>query len=630
MLRYLRENTGNWIIKFFLGIIVIVFVFLGIGSMKSNRNDTVATINDEPISIKEFQSAYRNTVEQMRQRFGDNLNQELLDALNVKQQALDNLIQEKLIAAEAEKLKVRVTDQELQDSLLSVKAFQRNGSFDIALYQKVLGMNSMTPESFEILQRNSLMQQKVRDLVLSSITVSDVEAKEWYVFQNTQVAVDYILTRPESFTEVQPTEEEIRNQYTGNPHLYQSEPKLKAVYIKFSPEDHQGEVEVSENQIQEFYNQNPDRFKIPEKVETRHILIKVAENADEKAVESARVRAEEIRSKAENGEDFSKLAKTFSEGPSKTSGGYLGSFARGSMVKPFEDAAFSLKAGEISQPVRTQFGWHLIKVEAHFDATVKTLAEASEEIRKELANQEMTNMAYYQAGEAFDSVVDGDDLEQVALIAKKKIMETKAFTQSGQGLDLVRRAEFAKAAFELPLNEISDVQQMGDDYYIIRVTEKIEPELLSFEEVKSRIELELKSKLQNEAAKAAAEALVEKAKTASTLEQVAKENNVKLESTPLFKRNEQIQEIGNSQELTKIAFGLGKDKPIHPEVLETSKGFAVIGFKEKQKPSSEDMAGHLKETRDQLAWMKQGQYFQAWIDDLKTRNEIEIDETFLN
>lgn len=630
MLRYLRENTGNWIIKIFLGIIVIVFVFLGIGSMNSGRNDTVAMINDEPIGIKEFQSAYRTAVEQIRQRFGNNLNQELLDALNVKQQALDSLIEQKLIALEAEKFKVRVTDKELQDSLLSIKAFQRDGAFDMGLYQKVLGMNAMTPESFEIMQRDSLIQQKVRDLVLSSITVSDAEAREWYVFQNEKVSVNYILTEPGSFPDLEPGEPDIKNHYETNPDLYQSEPRVKAVYLKFSPEDHLGKVTVTENQIQEFYSQHGDRFKIPEKVEARHILIQVEENADETAVESAKARAQDIYQKAIKGEDFSELAQAFSEGPSKTSGGYLGSFGRGSMVKPFEDAAFSLKAGEISQPVRTQFGWHVIKVETRTEASVKNLAEASEEIRKELEQQEMTNMAYYQAGEAFDSVVDGDDLAQVALIAGKQISETPGFTRTGEGLELAGRVEFAKAAFDLPVNEISDVQQMGNDYYIIQVTEKIKPELLPFEKVRSRIKRELTARLQKDAARKAAQELVEKAKKASSLEQVARQGNVQLGFTPLIKRNEPVQELGSSPDLTKAAFSLGPDKPVYPEVLETGKGFVVIGFKEKQEPSASDLDAHLEETRNQLVWMKQGQHYQAWVKDLRTRNEIEINETFVN
>ena len=213
MLRYLRENTGNWIIKIFLFIIVIVFVFLGVGSMNSNKNNTVASVNDEPISINEFQDAYKSVVAQMRNRFGDNLNDDLLKALNVKQQAINNLIQQKLVAGQAEKLNVVVSDKELTDALMSIKAFQKEGAFDLELYKKVLGLNALNAEIFEAQQRAAMKEMKVRDMVLSAITVSDTEAKSWYLFQNTQVAVNYIKVDPASFKDISPTEAQIKQQY---------------------------------------------------------------------------------------------------------------------------------------------------------------------------------------------------------------------------------------------------------------------------------------------------------------------------------------------------------------------------------------------------------------------------------
>ncbi len=630
MLRVLRANTGNWIIKIFLGIIVIVFVFLGVGSMNSKRNNIVAMVNDEPITINEFQNAYRNTVEQMRQRFGDNLNDDLLKQLNVKQQTLDSLIEQKLVLAQADKLNIQVTDKELAQALFSIKAFQQNGTFDMELYKKVLGLNSMTPESFEALQKSSLKQQKVRNLVLSSITVSDMETEKWYEFYETKMAVDYVLITPDAFADVAPSEDEMKKVYEDNPGDYQSEPALKAVYIKFSPEDNKGKVQVPENQIEEYYNQNQDQYKTPEKVEARHILIKVAEDADTETVEKAKSQAMEIYEKAAKGEDFAKLAKEFSQGPSKTSGGYLGSFQRGQMVKPFEEAAFAMKAGDISKPVKTRFGWHIIKVEAKHEASVRSLAQATEEIKKALAHQEMVNMAYYQAGEAFDAIIDGDDFEQVALTAQKEIIKTEAFTRSGKGLDMMRKAEFAKAAFELSEAEASDVQQLGDDYYIIKVVEKIAPERLAFDAVKDRIAKTLKTKLQKEAAGKQAGEVLEKAKADGSLEQAAQTAGLSVKSSKLFKREDQVSEVGTLAEFTEAAFSLTKENPIYPSVLETSKGALVMAFKEKQAPAKEDMASHLEETRNQLAWMKQSQYFQTWVDDLRANNEIEIEERFLN
>lgn len=630
MLGYLRENTGNWIIKIFLFIIVIVFVFLGVGSMSSKKNNSVATVNDEPITITEFQDAYKSVVAQMRERFGDNLNDDLLKALNVKQQALNNLIEQKLVANEAQRLKIIVSDKELTEALMTIKAFQKDGAFNLEQYKKVLGFNSLNPEIFEVRQRAAMKERKVRDMVLSGITVSDVEAKTWYVFQNTAMAINYIKVDPASFTDVTPTETQIKQHYEENKDLYKSDPQKKAVYLKFSPGDHKDKVAVSEEQVKDFYEKNIDRFKVPEKVEASHILIKVDETADEAAVKTARKEADKIYELAIKDKDFTKLAKKFSQGPSKSSGGYLGVFEKNNMVKPFGDKAFSMKAGEVSKPVRTIFGWHIIKVMAKFEPSVETLAKVKDKISSELMSQELQSLAYYQAGEAFDSIVDGDDFEQVAMITQRKVMSTPFFMQNGDGLNLEDSAEFAQAAFSQPNDDISDVKQLGANYYLIKVVETIEPKIQPLETVKESIVLTLTSKLQKETAKKAAQALSKKAAAVDSIEQLAKENKLSLVSTDLFTRNQPVKGIGNSPELIKAAFALDRENTIHPGVLEVGQNFYIIGFKEKQVPEDAKVMETLEKTKEQVAYMKQGQNFLSWIEELKTKTNIHINSEFLN
>ncbi|MCP4764265.1 MAG: peptidyl-prolyl cis-trans isomerase, partial [archaeon] len=464
MLRYLRENTGNWIIKFFLGIIVIVFVFLGVGSFGSKRNNSVATINDEPITIKEYQQAYKMLVDQMRARFGKNLNDDILKALNVKQQAIDSIIDERLVLSEAKKLGIIISEKELQQSLMSITAFQINEIFNLEQYKKVLSLNSLTPEIFEKSQINTLRQQKIRDMLFGAINVSDLEARNWYLFQNSQTAVDYLMFNPGEYTDIKPDNQQIKNYYEENKDNYKSDPKIQTMYLQFSPEDHKDEASISDVLIKDYFQEHPEEFKIPQKVEARHILIKVNEDASKEKIAAAEKEALDIYQMAASGQDFEQLAKKYSQGPSSATGGYLGKFEKNAMVKPFADKAFSMEKDEISKPVKTMFGWHIIKLVDRFEASTKTLAQVSDTIRKKLEILELQNLAYYKAGEAFDSVIDGDDFEQVALIADKKIITSDEFSIDGQGLDLNDAAGFARAAFELSLDDISDVKQFGDSY----------------------------------------------------------------------------------------------------------------------------------------------------------------------
>ena len=629
MLGYLRENTGNWIIKFFLGIIVIVFVFLGVGSFGSKRNDSVATINDESITIKEYQQAYKMLVDQMRARFGKNLNDDILKALNVKQQAIDSLIDERLVLSEAQKLGITVSEKELQQSLLAIKAFQKDDQFNLEQYKRVLSLNSLTPEIFERSQRNVLRQQKVRNMLFSAINVSDLEVRNWYLFQNTQTAVDYLMFAPGDYTDIQPDAEQIKKYYTENRENYKSEPKIQIMYLEFSPEDYKDKVSISDVQIQEYYQEHIEQFKTPQKVEARHILIKVKEDAAKDKVEETEKQAMDIYEMAVKGQDFEELAKKYSQGPSKDTGGYLGTFEKNAMVKPFADAAFSMETGEISKPVRTMFGWHIIKLVNKFEASTKTLEQVSKTIIQELETTEKQNMAYYQAGEAFDAVIDGDDFDQVALIAGKKIITSDEFSIDGKGLDLADSAGFARAAFELPVDEISDVKQFGDSYYLIKVIKKIEPVVLEFDLVKAKVSGELKARLQKEQAKKDAGIYLSKAVEANAVGQPGTDKKLKFKTTKLFTRTGKIEDVGNSDEIVKAGFSLSKDNKIYPEVIETSSGYFIIGFNRRKIPGDSEISKNIEELKKQVLGRKQAQSYQAWMSQLRKQNKITYNSQML-
>ena len=577
MLSYLRQNTGNWIIKFFLGIIVIVFVFLGVGSFGSKRNNSVATINDESITIKEYQRAYKMLVDQMRARFGKNLNDDILKALNVKQQTLDSLIEERLVLMEAEKLGITISDKEVQQAVLEIKAFQKDDKFDLEQYKRVLSLNSLTPETFEQSKMTELRRQKVRDMLFSSVHLSELEARNWYLFQNTRTAIEYVKFDPDEYSDIKPDVKEIEKYYEENRENYKSDLKVQARYLEFSPEDYKDEISVTDIMVEEYYQEHTQEFKTPEKVEARHILIRVEEDAAKEKVESALKEAQDIYEMAVDGNDFQELAKQYSQGPSKDNGGYLGKFEENDMVKPFADKVFTMKAGEISQPVRTMFGWHIIQLIDRFNASTKTLEQVSQKIKEALATLEMQNTAYYKAGEAFDSVIDGDDFEQVALIAGKKIIESSAFNIDGEGLDFGDNAGFAKAAFELSLDVISDVIRIGDSYYLIKNIKKFDPEVLEFDLVKERVRSDLIIKLQKEQAKKEADLYLAEVKTVNSLEPPEKR---KLISTELFTRTGTIKDVDNADKFIKAGFSLSEDNRIYPEVIETLQGYYVVGFKD--------------------------------------------------
>lgn len=634
MLRYLRENTGNWIIKFFLGIIIIVFVFLGVGSMNADKHNQVATVNDQTITFSEYRDAYQRMIQRLQQQFGTSLDDALIKSMNVKQYAVNSLIDQKILEIESQRLKIIVSDEELKQDLLSVKAFQKDGVFNMNLYTRVLGQNSMTPETFEAMQRNTIRNAKLQRMVMNGITVGNQEAQAWYLFNNTKTSINYILIDPITFVDVFADEEQMRSQYDDHHDLYMSEPKRKVAFLVFAPEDFEGQVNIDETSIRDFYNQNPARFTTPEQVEASHILIRIDENADEPAVSKSKEEALSIYEKAVSGQDFSELAKTYSQGPSASKGGYLGRFDKTSMVKPFSDAAFAMNAGDISQPVKTRFGWHIIKVTDRTPEGMTPLESAKKQIQKELTASQMQDFAYNKAEDAYDAVLDGDSFQQVALIADKQPVNTPAFTVLGtelKGMGISNPREFATTAFSLVDNETSEIKKIGNKYYLMHVLKQIPQKLLAYEEVKNKIAVTLTAGLQKQAARKAAAAMLEKAgNDAANFEKLADDTQLKVQSSKMFTRNEAVPGITGSAAIAEAAFTLDERQSVYKNVLEASDKFYIISLKERQVPDSTTLADNLDKVKLQLEARKKQAYFSQWLATRKEKADIRINTDIIN
>jgi peptidyl-prolyl cis-trans isomerase D len=400
-------------------------------------------------------------------------------------------------------------------------------------------------------------------------------------------------------------------------------------YLKFEPQSYVAQVEISEDEITEYYNEHPDEFKNPKTVEARHILLKVDQNATPEEAAKVKEKIEDILQKAKGGEDFAALAKQHSEGPSKDKGGHLGSFRRESMVKPFADKAFSMKAGEISDPVRTRFGWHIIKVEKVNEATVTTLADGKDKISKKLTDEYAKQVAFDAAESTFDATFEGDQLKTVAADNQLVIYTTDFFTRQGPEKGVPNKSEFAKIAFELPEGEISEIQDFGDGYYLMEIIEKRPSRIPELKAVEKKVRADLVKEKKNEKAKKDAEALLAALKDGADMASAGKEFDLKIQSTGFFKRNDAIPNIGYERELARAAFELSEQNSLPQEIFSGRKGHYVIKFKQRKAPSTADFDKEKEEIRNRLLQQKRFKAFQAWLDQRKKSSEIVIEESSL-
>ncbi|MBW2449959.1 MAG: SurA N-terminal domain-containing protein [Deltaproteobacteria bacterium] len=617
-------------IKILLGAIVIVFVFWGVGSFRSQRGGRVALVNGDQITLDEYREAYNNLIEQLRRRFGNNLDEDMLKQLQVKRQALNQLIDNKLLIQEAKRLKFRVSEKELADAISNFTAFQRAGMFDRNLYANVLDRLRMTPEVFEAAQKDAMLIDKLRTLITSSAKISDQEALEWYNWINASVNIDYVFFDPNHYKDIHPSDEEIKTFFENHKEKYKTDAMAKARYLHFNPDVFRSKIVLSDEEVREYYDDNLETFKTPKTVEARHILLKVNRDADPETVKKTKDRALNILKLAKEGKDFAELAKQYSEGPTRNNGGYLGKFKRDAMVKPFSDMAFSLKAGEISEPVRTRFGWHLIKVEKVNEASVTSFDDAKKDIRKKLTDDMAKSLAYDEAEAVSDDVFEGEDLINAAKERNMTILTTDFFSSKGPIKGINNPSEFASVAFNLTDKEISNVQEFENGYYILQLVDKIQPEIPEFDMVKEKVKLELIKEKQDEKAKADSETLLAALKNGKTMPTESKKFNLTPKTTGFFKRSGSIPEIGFERDITEVAFQLTDKKPFPENVLKGSKGYYVIQFKDRKISAPENFSKEKEEIKNRLLAQKKSGIFDALLAQIKSRSEITIKEGFLD
>jgi peptidyl-prolyl cis-trans isomerase D len=626
----MRKHAGSWMIKILLGGIAITFVTWGGYQVTSQRSGRMATVNGETITAEEYRLTYKRLIEQVQQRFGNNLNEEMIKNLQLPKQAVDQLIDQMLMRQAASDLEIRVSDEDLSRSIRSIGAFQTAGIFDPRRYQTILERNNLSPESFELSQRDSLLTEKLNILITGSVKVSDDEASAFYNWNNVTVDLEFVLFEPDSYPDISVTVEEIQQFFERRKDSYKTEPELKVRYLKFEDQSYLARVDISDDEISEYYDEHPDEFQNPKTVEARHILLKVGQNAAGEEAAKVQEKIENILQKVRGGQDFAELAKQYSEGPSKDKGGYLGSFSRESMVKPFADKAFSMEAGEISDPVRTRFGWHIIKVEKVNAATVTALADAKDRIRKKLADGYAKQLAYDAAESIFDATFEGDKLETVAADNQLTSYTTDFFTRQGPTQAIQNKAAFAKTAFELPEGEISEIEDFGDGYYLIEIIGKNAAKIPELSAVEKTVSADLIKEKKSEKAKTDAEALLSALKDGAALAAASKEFDLKIQSTGFFKRNDSIPNIGFERDLSRAAFELSEQESLPPEIIKGRKGYYIIQFRQRQAPSLADFEKEKEDIKNQLLQQKRFKAFQAWLDQRKKSSEIVIEESFLN
>ncbi|MEM7196579.1 MAG: SurA N-terminal domain-containing protein, partial [Pseudomonadota bacterium] len=457
----------------------------------------VATVNGTEISAYDYQNALARQRQALVSQLGSGFDPALLESLGIRDQVINGLIGNQVLSQYMEKRNFRVSDTQLSRAIQQTPAFQSNGRFDPDAYRQAIARAGYTTQGYEAAERQANVNRQLRLALQDTSFVTQNELDSLLAFQEQTRQADYVVISADRFSnEVEVTDDQVRIEYDNNPDGYQSPARIKVDYLELSVEELAKGVEPSDAEIEQMWAQVSGRFKTAESRRASHILFSVKRSASDEDKADIRATAEDVLLRAQDGEDFAALAGEYSEDPgSAANGGDLGVVAIGQMVKPFEDAVFSMQQDEIRGLVESRFGFHIIKLTELIQEQQQLLEDVRDEIVDEVRSVQAENL-FAELGEAFQNLVyeEEDSLQATADELGLELQTSEWFTEnSGDGIaseGQVRRAAFSQDVLEADLN--SETIEIGFDRMIaLRKNNYESVARLEFSDVEAEIRSDL-------------------------------------------------------------------------------------------------------------------------------------------
>ncbi len=537
MLQAINDRIKGWLGALVIIMITIPFAFWGIESyLGSGNKQFAAIVNGEEIPVYQFENAYSNQLARLNQQFGSALP---FTNAQIKTQVLDQLINAVVLEDTSYTSGYRVSDESLKQNIAAL--FTRDGKFDRDYFENVVASNGMTISQYETRLRHELRVVQKQNALIASAILTDEEARRLAELQQQEREIRQITypVDPDA-AGVALTEQEIEDYYNNNADRYMTEESVSVEYVEVTGDDIADTIEVNEDQLAQKYDDFKRTLLAKEERKARHILVQLGTSED-KSKEALMPRIEEIQQKLNDGAAFEDLAREYSEDPgSAGQGGDLGWVESGEMVKPFEDALFGMEKGEVSGVVETQFGLHLIRLDDIRTPDVPSFDEKRAEFERELKQDVISNM-FYDISEtmAVTAYENPDSLDAVVDAVNKPVQKTGLFTRgSGTGLagnQKFRDAAFTSAVVQEGMN--SDIIEIAPDHVAVLRLLKHEPAARQpLQKVRADIEKTLREKAAHSAAMTAAVEAKTRISAGEAADSVLADNQV-LEGPVVVKRN---------------------------------------------------------------------------------------------
>ena len=626
MLDRMRRHR-NWL-KWSLAIVVVSFVLLYIpsfmrdGAQGAAGNTVVADVEGREITATQFRRVYQQQMNAYRQSYGANVDDKLLKQLGIDQRIVNQMIQDEASLAEAKRLGIGASDAEVRERILALPAFQENGQFiGDQRYRQLLRMQTppMRPDEFEDQVRRSIITEKLQAALTGWMTVADGDVTSEFKKRNEKAKFQVANFAADKFREgVVASDADVAKYFEDHKDNYRIGEKRKVRYLTIDQEGLRARATVTGQQIERAYNENIQQYSTPEQARASHILLKT-EGKDDAVVKK---QAEDLLAQLKKGASFEELAKKNSQDEaSAAKGGDLDYFNKGQMVPEFDKAAFSLPIGQLSDLVKSNYGYHIIKVIDRKAASSKTLAEVRAQIEDQLKYEQAQTAAQKLADKVAGGLKKPSDFDSVARANGLQGGESGLFLPDEPIAGIGMAPAVGQQAFQLKEGEVSDPLRTPQGFAFITVTGKQAPYVPKLDEVKSKVRDEVLKLKAIDAARTKAASIAAALKSGD-FEKAAKAAGVEAKTTELVTRGAPLGDAGVSPALETAAFALPAGGVSDPVVTEN--GAAIVKVIERKDVAPDELAKQKETLRGEILNERRNKFFSAYMTKARGRMKINI------
>jgi peptidyl-prolyl cis-trans isomerase D len=633
MLAKMRRHM-NWL-KWSLGIVCLAFIifyipdFLRGSGADAASGDTIARVEGRDITAAEFRRTYQAQLQAYRSAYGGNMSDQLLKQLGVEQQILQQMVDERAALAEADRLGIGVSDEEVRQHIFSLPAFQENGAFiGEQRYAQLLRMQRppMAPGDFEESVRRQLTVDKLRASLTDWLSIPDKDVEQEYRRRNDKVKLAVVSFAADTFRpHATATDADVASYFEAHKADFKIPEKRKIRFLLIDIDAMRAKVVVPAGDVERSYNNSIEQYTTPEQVRASHILLKT-EGKDDAAVKA---KASDVLKQAKGGADFAELAKKYSEDEaSAKNGGDLDYFGKGRMVPEFDQAAFGMQPGQMSDLVKSQYGYHIIKVVDKKAATTRSLADVRQQITDQLAYERAQGQAADLAQKLEKQITKPADLDRVAKAQGLTVQESGFFARDEPILGLGPSPEAATRAFEMKPGDVVGPVRTSRGFAFESLVTVQDPYVPKLDEVKARVHDEVIKQKARELSREKAAEIAAKLKRAPDFEKAAKAAGVEAKTTELIARDAPIPDLGAAAAVEDAAFKLPVGAVSDP--IATDNGTAVVKVLEKKEVTPQELASSKDKFREELLTDRRNRFFSTYMVKAKLKMKIDVNRETLH